>query len=53
MLNIFKNGQGRLTYAKFRGLFFPHMTLSGDDPIVYSAATHPPKTDVEKKQHVK
>lgn len=53
MLNIFKNGQGRLTYAKFRGLFFPHMTLSGDDPIVYSAATHPPKTDVEKKQYVK
>ena len=29
--NIFKNGEGQLHYDKFRELFFPHMTLSGED----------------------
>ena len=36
--NIFKQGTGRLTYAKFRELFFPHLTLAGEDPIVYKPA---------------
>lgn len=31
MINVFRGNQGRLTYAKFRELFFPHQTLAGED----------------------
>ena len=34
MQNIFRGGEGRMTYAKFRGLFFPHMSLAGEDPVL-------------------
>ena len=34
MQNIFKDGEGKLKFAKFRELFFPHMTLAGEDPII-------------------
>ena len=32
--NIFRNGQGKLLFNKFRELFFPHMTLAGEDPVI-------------------
>ena len=32
MQNIFRDGTGKLPFAKFRMLFFPHMTLAGHDP---------------------
>ena len=31
MQDIFRDGRGKLTYAKFRMLFFPKMTLAGHD----------------------
>ena len=34
MQNIFVKGEGRLIYSKFRELFFPHMTLAGEDPAI-------------------
>jgi len=33
MQNIFKNKESQLTYIKFRELFFPHMTLAGEDVL--------------------
>ena len=33
--NIFKGSEGRMIYAKFREMFFPHMTLAGEDPLLY------------------
>jgi len=35
MQNIFRDGEGRLPFAKFRELFFPHMTLAGEDPVMF------------------
>lgn len=29
---VFRSGKGQLIFAKFRELFFPHMTLAGEDP---------------------
>ena len=34
MQNIFRDGKGKLPFAKFRMLFFPHMTLAGLDPKI-------------------
>ena len=31
MQDIFRDGRGKLAYAKFRMLFFPQMTLAGHD----------------------
>lgn len=45
--NIFKAGKGRMPYVKFREMFFPHMTLAGDDPVIYKPSVEPrsvPKT---------
>ena len=32
MQNIFRNGRGKLSFAKFKMIFFPQMTLAGEDP---------------------
>ena len=32
MQNIFKNKKGQMIYSKFREMFFPQMTLAGEDP---------------------
>ena len=32
--NIFRGGEGRLSFIKFRELFFPHLTLAGEDQHV-------------------
>lgn len=32
MQNIFKGKKGQMIYSKFREMFFPHMTLAGEDP---------------------
>ena len=34
MQSIFSRGDGRLSYTKFRELFFPQMTLAGEDQHV-------------------
>lgn len=48
LLNIFKKGEGKLSFAKFRELFFPHMTLAGEDPILYRGVDEPPKTELQR-----
>ena len=39
MQNIFRDGSGTLSFAKFRELFFPNMTLAGEDPILDRGVT--------------
>ena len=37
MQNIFRDGEGRLIFSRFRELFFPHQTLAGEDILVLDA----------------
>ena len=39
--SIFKDGQGRFQFSKFREFFFPHMTLAGEDPILERGIDEP------------
>ena len=48
--NIFKDGSGKLACSKFRDLFFPHMTLAGEDPVFFKGADEPPRTDAQRKK---
>ena len=50
MQNIFRGGEGRLTFGKFRELFFPHMTLAGEDlHVLDNKNIKEVKTEKQKK----
>ena len=51
MQNVFQNGEGRLCFAKFRELFFPHHTLAGEDIALEAQSTKEIKTK-EQRAHL-
>ena len=50
MQNIFHNGEGRLSFTKFREIFFPHHTLAGEDIHVLDKKSINPVKTAEQRE---